>query len=334
LSSAPRHVRLLRVFGAIALIQCVAHPRPASARETAELSRDEHRRLAAQHLREGRDGDAEPHLRALVDGHGSVAARLELARLRGRAGDPASGVELVLPALAQAPNSEELLLSFAELALAARAPERAEPALDALARMSPAIARHPYLLGVARMQLGDLGGAVAALGRAVELEPDRALAQIALGLVLNREKRYEQARERLERALRLEPGDADALAALAESEEGLGRLVEAERYALEALARRPAQPTAHLALGMVRMKQGRFAEARAALEAAVDGDPDSGKAHYQLGLAHARLGDEAASRRHLERYRALNEEIERRARERAGGGMPASAAAPPGAREP
>jgi tetratricopeptide (TPR) repeat protein len=292
---------------------------PGLGQEPAATAAAEHRRLAAEHLRAGRDVDAAPHLRALVEDHGSVSATLQLALLHGRAGRPQEGAELLLGALRQAPNSEELLAAFAELALAARSPERAAVALEALDRMSPAIVRYPYLLGVARMQLGDLGGAYAALARAAELAPDRALTHIALGLVLNREKRYEQARASLERALRLEPGDPDASAALAESEEGLGQLDAAERRALEVLARRPEQATANLVIGMVRMKQGRFAEARDALARAVAGDPESGKAHYQLGLAYARLGDDVASRRHLERYREVNEAIERRALELSGG---------------
>jgi protein O-GlcNAc transferase len=303
---------------ALAMLVALATTPAASSQEPPAVSAAEHRRLASQHLREGRDDQAAPHLRALIEQTDSVAARLQLARLHGRSGDPASGVEVLLAALAAAPNSEELLFSFAELTLAARAPARAVLALDPLARMSPAIARYPYLLGVARMQLGDLGGAVAALERAAELEPDRALTQIALGLVLNREKRFDQARAALERALRLEPGNLDAIAALAESEEGLDQLDFAERHAQEVLASRPRHPTANLVLGTVRMKQDRFEEARDALVVAVAGEPDSPKAHYQLSLAYARLGDAEASRRHRESYREATAAIERRALELSG----------------
>ncbi|HUP22084.1 MAG TPA: tetratricopeptide repeat protein [Thermoanaerobaculia bacterium] len=288
----------------------------------------EHRRLATQHLREGRDAQAEPHLRALVEDAGSVAARLQLARLHARRGEPAAGLDVLVAAIPEAPSSEELLITFAELALAARAPERAVLALEPLARMSPSVARYPYLIGVARMQLGDLAGAVEALERAARLEPEHALTHVALGLLYNREKRYELAREALERALRLQPGDLDALAALAESAEGLDQLELAERHATLVLAQRPEHSTANLVLGMVRMKQGRFEEARDALVRAVAAEPDSPKGHYQLGLAYARLGDADASRRHLDAYREATAAIERRAQARVGTSLAGAAEEP------
>ncbi len=240
----------------------------------------------------------------------SVRELLESARQQARRQDPAGASESLRRALELAPNSEEVLSAFARVSLAAREPIPAIRALEPLTRMHPSVSAHTYLLGVAKLQIGEHDGAVEALERALELEPDRARTLSALGLAFNHQKRFEDASEALERALELEPEGVETLAALAQAEEGLGKLGAAEDHALRALRKLGDHAVAHLVIGKVRMNQRRYAEARDALERAVAADPTSSKAHYQLSLAYARLGDSEASERHLDLYRRTLREAE------------------------
>ncbi len=246
---------------------------------------------------------------------GSVRALLAEARARSEAGDAAAALAALRRALALAPNAEQVLAAYARLSLGSKAPVPAILALEPLARMHPTVPDYPYLLGVARLQVGDMAMAAEDLRRAIELSPDRPLPRIALGLALNQQKQYATAKETLGEALRLAPEGAEALAALAEAEEGLGELAAAERYARRALDLGGAEAAASLALGMVRMREERYDEARDALARSLAADPGSPKAHYQLSLAYARLGDAEASRRHVELYRQAQAAAEAQLRE-------------------
>ena len=276
------------------------------------LDRDLAMRLAAAEETEGHMAAATRQLRSVADRFQSVQALLQLARLQAGQKNTAGALQSLVKARAIAPNSEEVLRTYAETALAAKAPLTAIPALEALTRVCPTVGQYRYLEGEALMQAGDVAASVESLREAARLEPDRAPTLIALGTVLNSRKLYADSKPLLLRALDLEPENAEATAALAEAEQGLGELESAETHAQRALVRAPANPTANLALGMVLMKRERYGEARDALQKALVADPSSAKAHYQLSLAYARLGDEASSAKHLEDYRRQVKETEER----------------------
>lgn len=293
---------------------------------------------AERELEAGNLDAAERELRTLAERYDSPRALHRLAQLRWRRGDGEEAAKLMLEALDLAPSSTALLDTFARISLARRQPVPAIVALEALLRMRPSDREHSYLLGVARLQVGDMAGAVEVLEDAVERRPDEPLPWTALGLALNNLKRYAAARDALERAERLAPDSAETLAALAEALAGLGENEAAEAYARRALARDPRQPTAHLVQGLLRMEEGRYAAARDALEAALAGadGPASTKIHYQLSQAYARLGDAESSRRHVELYRRALEEREAHLLEirRAGLGGAGSNPATPSAERP
>ncbi len=274
-----------------------------AAARLGPLERELGLRLAAIEQAAGDDAAAQRQLRAVAERYESVRALLELARLESGRGDHESALGSLRRALGIAPNSEAVLRAHAEVSLAAAAPIAAVWTLEPLARMHPERVEYPYLLGVARLKVGDAAGAAETLERALALEPRRALTLIALGLAYNNQKRFEEAREHLVRSLRLDPENPEAMAALAQAEEGLGELAEAERHARRALARNPAHSLAHLVVGMVRMKQGDYAAARDALLRSVEANPGSVKARYQLSLAYARLGDGESSKNQLALYR-------------------------------
>jgi tetratricopeptide (TPR) repeat protein len=285
------------------------------AAEAGPLDRDLGLRLAAAEIADGHPVLAERQLRTVAERHRSVQALMELARLQMRQKDGAGALASLNRARELAPNSEDVLSAFAQVSLAARAPVPALQVLEPLARMCPSVAQYHYMLGVALMQAGDVQASTAPLREADRLEPDRPFTLIALGLVLNTQKQYGEARPYLLRSLDLEPDNVEGVAALAEAEEGLGELEAAEQHALRALARSADHAIANLALGMVRMKQERYEEASAALERALVSDPASPKAPYQLALAYARRGDETRSKEYLELYRRKVREIDARLEE-------------------
>lgn len=64
-------------------------------------------------------------------------------------------------------------------------------------------------LGLTRHQLGDVGGAVAALEMAIQIRPEYADLHYRLGLIYCGEAEFDLAMERLEEAARLNKGNAD-----------------------------------------------------------------------------------------------------------------------------
>jgi len=267
------------------------------------LPRDLGLRLAAAEIADGHPALAERQLRAVAERYGSVQALMDLARLQTRQKDTAGALATLEKARALAPNAEAVLNAYAQVALTTGAPVPALQVLEPLARMHPTVAQYHYMLGVALMQAGDIQNSTAPLREANRLEPDRPFTLIALGLVLNSQRMYEEAKPYLLRSLDLEPDNVDGVAALAEAEQGLGELAAAETHALRAVARVGDHAIGNLALGMVRMQQERYEEACAALETALRSDPQSPKPPYQLSLAWARRGDQEQSKKYLEMYR-------------------------------
>lgn len=268
-------------------------------------------------------------------GRESVKALLQQARAESGAGNAAGALESLRRARALAPNAEDVLGAYAQVALAAGLPIQAINVLDPLTRMCPGVAQYHYLLGVAYLQAGGLENATDALQEANRLEPARSRTLTALGLALNSRKLHAEAEPLLRRALELEPDHVDVLAALAEAEEALGQEQAAEQHAARAMTVAPGHPMANFVIGVVRMKQERYADARDALLRAIAAQPTLAKAHYQISLAYARLGDAASAQKHVELYKQKMREMEDALRKlRADTGIPVDAARgiPPGAR--
>jgi tetratricopeptide (TPR) repeat protein len=247
-----------------------------------------------------------------ADRYQSVRAYLELARLQSRSKETSAALATLTKAREIAPNSEDVLSAYAQLALASKQPMPAVLTLMPLARMYPSVAQYPYLLGVGLMAIGDMPAAVDALEAANRLEPDRALTLLALGLSLNNRKLFAEATTALVRSLELQPDSSEATAALAEAEAGSGDFDSAMRHARQVLERSPSNATANLVVGLVALERRSYAEARDALVNANTADPDSPKVLYQLSLAFARLGDDASARRYLDLYQEKLRSVEER----------------------
>jgi tetratricopeptide (TPR) repeat protein len=291
-----------------------ARPAPRADDRTAILAQ------AAAAQKAGRDAEAMTLFRAAGDKYQSVQAYLALARLEVRARQPQAAMTTLGKARVLAPNSEEVLDAFSQLALTVKQPMPGVIALQALTRMCPSVAAYHYLLGVGLMAIGDMPGAVDALAEADRLEPERPLTLLALGLALNNRKLFTEARAALTHSLELQPESVEAIAALAEAEAGLGEFETAGKRASAAIERAPTSATALLVMGLVLMDRREYGPARDVLLKALAADPDSPKATYQLSLVYARLGDEAEARKYVDLYQSKLRGQEDRIRElRAGG---------------
>jgi tetratricopeptide (TPR) repeat protein len=81
---------------------------------------------------------------------------------------------------------------------------------------------------MARRLVGDSSGALSALKRSVELNPDDAIAQYRLGAEYLRQNRLEEALQHLQTASKLSPDDQSTLNAVANALRQSGRVAEAD----------------------------------------------------------------------------------------------------------
>ena len=128
---------------------------------------------------------------------------------------------------------------------------------------------------------------------ALRLDPDLALANAHLGLVLQREGQLQAAAFWLKKAVELEESNVTFWEWLA----GLHDEREAPAEALpcweRVLALGPDRPAPHLSLGWDLQQEGRVDEAREHYLAAIRLHPESGQARLSLGGLHEELGEMA-----------------------------------------
>jgi len=301
----------------------------ASAAPAAVPSREVLLKQADDAQQAGESVQAMRLFQLAADRYRSVRAYLELARLQSRAKQTSAAMTTLTKAREIAPNSEDVLSAYAQLALASKQPMPAVLTLMPLTRMHPTVAQYQYLLGVGLMAIGDMPAAVDALEDANRLEPDRALTLLALGLSLNNRKQFAEAKTALTRSLELRSDSTEALAALAEAEAGQGDGDSALTHARRVLERAPNDATANLVIGLVALDRRNYTDARDALLRANTADPESPKVLYQLSLVFARLGDTASADRYVALYREKLRGVEERIKGlRTGGTLTPGASSP------
>jgi len=189
-------------------------------------------------------------------------------------------------------------LSYEALGDEARAQE-AKQALAAVAE--PHVLAHNA--GVEAFQGGNLELAKESFLSALELEPDFAPSHAALASVHLKLESFEDALAVAERALELDPENAIALAVRYDSfaalgdEEGAGRAKEA----LAAAAPEEMIRT-YYESGLAHFNANRLAEAETDMKELLALDPDQARAHYVLGLVYISSGDSEKAKAHLERF--------------------------------
>ncbi len=166
----------------------------------------------------------------------------------------------------------------------------AEKAYRALLARAP---RHPpvlYLLGLCRLEQGDLGEGSRLLRQLLKLAPEHADGHHALGRALLASGQVSQAEKMLKRALKLNPGLTDSQVALGNLEAQRGRPERAEAHYRGALARQPGHAGLWNNLANVLRAQGRDNEALEAWQSALQADPDNAEALCNQAIRIAQMG--------------------------------------------
>ena len=135
---------------------------------------------------------------------------------------------------------------------------------------------HPgalHLLGVVRQQQGDYAAALELIGRAIAINPRKAVYRNNYGAALQSLGRHEEAAESFQRALTISPNYADALANLGMAQASLGEDSAAETSFRRALVCQAWHRDAVTRLAALLRRQGRAEEARHLLESAIAAAP-------------------------------------------------------------
>lgn len=146
------------------------------------------------------------------------------------------------------------------------------------------------LLGLAQSFCGHTAKAIESVKTAARLRPNDATVLDSLGIVLNRGKRFDDARAAFSRSLRLAPDVASVWVNRSNNALDAGNVDEAMQCAKEALRLHGGLPQAHLAWGNALSASGRDDQALQALEFALRLRPDLAPAWLSLGSVFERLG--------------------------------------------
>jgi Flp pilus assembly protein TadD len=163
-------------------------------------------------------------------------------------------------------------------------------------------------LGIARTEAGAYDEAQALLERALDLDPDSALALNALGNAHKDTGRLQEAVPLYRQAIEIHDLFAVArvnLAATLYQLDPADGEVEAQLRRAIATSRRPP-PHAHYLLGVVLGVRDQPAESLEQMRIAAKLRPDDADTQYQLGLALGRMNELNLAKTHLERAIALD----------------------------
>ncbi len=156
--------------------------------------------------------------------------------------------------------------------------------------------------GVALAMKGRFADAERSFARAAELDPERSLPGVALGLILMQQDRVPDAVRVLREQSKVAGDDHLVHWFLAEAlqrsgiDPGSPEGAEAVGALRRSIALEPRMFQSHLLMGKILADQGRFDEAIRHLEQAREIDPSDVSATYQLALAHRRRGNAVRAR--------------------------------------
>ncbi len=144
--------------------------------------------------------------------------------------------------------------------------------------------------------MGQIAEAEAAYRAALDLAPDNAAAQAALGAFLQRQGQPERAQEYLETALRLQSDSSAVLMELAEAFIADGQTEKAIEYLESLLSSDPSHRRAALQLARLYQAEGDLQKAIATLEEVGQRSNLSADDYVILGELHLASGNPAAAR--------------------------------------
>lgn len=186
---------------------------------------------------------------------------------------------------AAAPASARSALARSRADIAKRRGRHDEAAaiLETIVAATPADHEALNNLGNARIETGDMIGAIEALERARALRPDHPLILFNLGKALAGAARYADSLAVLEQAARLAPKDATVLLELGRALNRVGRNADALPVLADA-ARIDGRADILLAIALTFADMGEFDRAEQGYRLALDADRTSGAAYLNYGI--------------------------------------------------
>jgi predicted TPR repeat methyltransferase len=175
----------------------------------------------------------------------------------------------------------------------------ATAALGKAIELNPDLAEAQYALGKLLAATGNPAAALGWLEKAAQWQPDNPDVWLTLGIAYGLAGQVVMAEKCCRRSLELLPGSAQARFNLANALQGQGRLNEAETECEAALQIEPALVAGWCMLAQTRVGLGKFIEAEAAATRALALDPRMGEAHYTQGVITDALGDITRAREHF-----------------------------------
>ena len=225
-----------------------------------------------------------------MGGAPSVAALLEAAVQRHKAGDLGRAEQLYRKVLERDPRQADAAHLLGMLALTADDPATAIVQFDRAVALAPGVADFHASRGVALKALGRLDEAVAAYDTAIPLAPNGADAHYNRGLALSELGRLTDALAAFDKALGLDPRSIAALNNRALVLQDMGLPGEALKWLDKALAIDPQAAEVHNNRGLAYQDLGDLACAVSAFDRALRARPEFAQAHANRGDVFSAMG--------------------------------------------
>jgi tetratricopeptide (TPR) repeat protein len=248
--------------------------------------------LGDAHLKKGNVDEAEKaYLAAISEQSQNADALLGLARVSQSRGNLNAALEYLQRAKEFLADSPDRLYKFAVAAFGLNLNDDAIWALKRAIEIRPDEPSYYLVLGIVQLGLKnpDVQDAEQSFRETLKRQPGNAQAQLHLGYVLLKQKKYPDAQVWLEKSIQKQTGSPEAfyyLGVIAQEQNENERAIELFQKTIQL---EPAFAYAHIALGAVYLKLKNYARAEQELEIGVKINPQSSKAHYNLAILYARL---------------------------------------------
>ncbi len=243
-----------------------------------------------------------------VDDKARARAFKNLSKVLLWAGKNKEAERYIRQAEEQLTDDWEAHLNAGVLGLESENYQTAEDSLIRAIELNPeAAVAHNYLSAV-YAATGELDEAIAQGEKAVQIEPGLAIAHNNLGTYFTRKGDLERGRAALARALALDPDYAEAFNNLGNIQFAAGQLDEAAASFEKALSLQPNYVEALVNRGLLLGERGHFPEAIASFTRALEIDRNAAGAHIGLGKALMAGGQMADARSSFERAVQLDKE--------------------------
>lgn len=264
---------------------------PSAARVNAMLS------AAVAHHDAGRFAKALPHFRKYLKRRPDDVAALNMASFAAFQADHADlALDWLTSARSADPDDSQTFYNLGLVSQSVGLYDDAVAAYGRAAELEPGLASAHYNLGTALSQLGRLDESLQAYDRALDAEPDHGKALASKGYILRAQGRADDAIAAYGRAASILLGDSEVLIGLGKSLQDAGRLSEAASAFARAADTDPDDAEAFSNLANVLVQREEATDAVAACDAYLDRYPGSTSVLAAKSVALSECGDTGAAR--------------------------------------